>query len=120
MTGVIDVTCGRLARLLDVVPSRVYAAWIAAREQRWREQIAFATLDPFRGYATALRTELPHAVRVLDVFHVVRLGFGVVDQVRRRVQPETLSRRGHRDDPLYRIRRVLRRRANRLSPYARR
>lgn len=113
VTGVVDVTRGRPARLLDVVPGRsgrVYAGW--------REQVAFAALDPFRGYATALRTELPHAVRVLDAFHVVRLGFGVVDEVRRRVQQQTLSRRGHRDDPLYRIRRVLRRRADRLSEHA--
>jgi transposase len=51
---------------------------------------------------------------------VVRLGFACVDKVGRRVQQETLHRRGHRDDPLYRIRRVLRRRADRLSPHARR
>jgi transposase len=30
-----------------------------------------AALDPFRGYATALATELLHAVRLLDAFHVV-------------------------------------------------
>ena len=30
-----------------------------------------------------------------------------VDEVRRRVQQETLHRRGHKDDPLYRIRRTL-------------
>jgi hypothetical protein len=68
----------------------------------------------------ALRTELPDAVRVLDCFHVVRLGFACVDEVRRRAQQESLHRRGHRDDPLYRIRRVVRRRADRLSPHARR
>jgi transposase len=123
VTGIVDVTRGRAPRLLDVVPGRsgkVYADWIAEREAAWREQIAFAALDPFRGYATALRTELPDAVRVLGCFHVVRLGFACVDEVRRRVQQETLHRRGHRDDPLYRIRRVLRRRADRLSPHARR
>jgi transposase len=119
----VDVSRGRPPRLLDVVPGRsgkVYADWLAARETAWREGIRFAALDPFRGYATALRAELPDAVRVLDCFHVVRLGFAAVDEVRRRVQQETLSRRGHRDDPLYRIRRVLRRRADRLSPHARR
>ncbi|GAA4744719.1 transposase [Actinomycetospora chibensis] len=49
------------------------------------------------------------AVRVLDAFHVVRLGFDAVDQVRRRVQQETLGHRGRAGDPLYGIRRVLRR-----------
>jgi len=67
------------------------------------------SLDPFRGYATALSTSLPHAVGVLDAFHVVRLGLAAVDDVRRRVQQQTLGRRGHRDDSLYRGRRLLRR-----------
>jgi len=75
-------------------------------------------LDPFRGYATALRSSLPGAVRVLDAFHVTRLGFAAVDDVRRRVQQETLGHRGRRDDPLYRIRRVLRRAAENLTPTA--
>lgn len=123
VTGIVDVTRGRAPRLLDVVPGRsgrVYADWLAERGPAWRAQITFAALDPFRGYPTALRTELPDAVRVLDAFHAVRSGFACVDGVRRRVQQETLSRRGHRDDPLYRVRRVLRRRADRLSVHARR
>ena len=32
-----------------------------------------ATLDAFRGYATALAVGLPGATRVLDAFHVVRV-----------------------------------------------
>jgi hypothetical protein len=40
---------------------------------------------------------------------VVKLGFDAVDQVRRRVQQETLGHRGRAGDPLYGIRRVLRR-----------
>ena len=77
-----------------------------------------AALDPFRGYASALRVSLPHAVRVLDAFHVTRLGFTCVDDVRRRVQRDTTGHRGRKDDPLYRIRRVLRRRADNLTPRA--
>ncbi len=55
---------------------------------------------------------------MLDCFHVTRLGFAAVDDVRRRVQQQTLGHRGRRDDPLYRIRRLLRRRADRLTPHA--
>ncbi len=77
-----------------------------------------AALDPFRGYATALRTSLPDAVRVLDAFHVIRLGFAAVDDVRRRVQQESTGHRGRRDDPLYAIRRVLRRSAEHLPEHA--
>jgi len=92
--------------------------WVSARERSWRDGITVAALDPFRGYATALRTQLPDAVRVLDAFHVTRLGLAAVDDVRRRVQQQTLHRRGHAEDPLYRIRRLLRRAPETLSELA--
>ncbi|MQB01278.1 MAG: hypothetical protein GEU78_13465 [Actinobacteria bacterium] len=44
---------------------------------------------------------------VVDCFHIIRLGNQVVDEVRRRVQQETLGHRGHAGDPLYGIRRLL-------------
>jgi transposase len=77
--------------------------------------IKHASLDPFRGYANAIRDELPDAVAVLDAFHVVRPGTQVVDEVRRRVQQDTLARRGHKDDPLYKIRGLLHRGREHLS-----
>jgi transposase len=46
-------------------------------------------------------------VEVLDAFHVVKLAGNALDEVRRRVQQATLRRRGHKDDPLYRVRRTL-------------
>jgi transposase len=109
-TGIVALN-GR-ARLLDIVEGRSGTAlhdWISGRDQDWRDRITVAALDPFRGYATALRTGLPQATRVLDAFHVVRLGLDAVDQVRRRVQQETLGHRGHAGDPLFGIRRLLRR-----------
>ena len=42
-----------------------------------------------------------------DPFHVVRVGNRCVDQVRRRVQNDTLGHRGRKADPLYRIRKLL-------------
>jgi transposase len=65
-------------------------------------------LDPFRGYANAIRDGLSDAVAVLDAFHVVRLGTQVVDEVRRRIQQDTMGHRGHKHDPLYKIRGLLR------------
>jgi transposase len=113
VTGIVDLTRrDRAARLLDVVADRSASAlvsWMSQREAGWRAGIATAALDPYRGYACALRTALPHAVRVLDAFHVVRLGFAAVDEVRRRIQREDTGHRGRRDDPLYGIRRLLRR-----------
>jgi transposase len=55
------------------------------------------------------------AVAVLDAFHVVRLGTQVVDEVRRRVQQDTLHRRGHKEDPLYKIRGLLHHSAEHLT-----
>jgi transposase len=120
-TGIADLTPGRPARLLDVVEGRsgtVLGGWLADRDQAWREEVMTASLDPFRGYATALTRHLPGAVRVLDPFHVCQLAVGCVDDVRRRVQQETTGHRGRTGDPLYGLRRVLRRRHDRLTPHA--
>jgi len=118
VTGMVDL---HVRRLLDIVPGRSGKAlhdWVSGQPEQWRTGVTVAALDPFRGYATALSTSLPDAVRVLDAFHVIRLGFAAVDDVRRRVQQETLGHRGRRDDPLYRIRRVLRRSAEHLTETA--
>jgi transposase len=99
------------ARLLDAVVGRsgsVYKAWLKTRPEAFIDGIEQAALDPFRGYANAIHDGLPDAVAVLDAFHVVRLGTQVVDEVRRRVQQDTLGRRGHKHDPLYKIRGLLR------------
>jgi transposase len=106
-----DATGQVRARLLDLVLGRsgpAYAGWLDARHPEFRAQIKSAALDPFRGYANALRDSLSDAVQVLDAFHVVKLGTQVVDEVRRRVQQEQLGRRGHKNDPLYKIRGLLR------------
>ncbi len=54
-------------------------------------------------------------MQVLDAFHVVKLGTQVVDEVRRRVQQQQLGRRGHRDDPFFKIRGLLRHGLEHLS-----
>jgi transposase len=65
-------------------------------------------LDPFHGYKNANDDQLEDARAVLDAFHVVKLATQVVDEVRRRVQQDTCGHRGYRNDPLYRIRNILR------------
>lgn len=122
VTSMVDLTRdadGRLhARLLDVRPGRsgtVYAGWLGEQTAEFIDTVEHAALDPFRGYANAIRDELPDAVAVLDAFHVVRLGTQVLDEVRRRVQQDTVGHRGHRDDPLYKIRGLLRHGAENLT-----
>jgi transposase len=123
VTGIVDLTRrgnhGGPARLLDVIDDRSAAAllsWLNEREPTWRAGIATAALNPYRGYASALRGGLPHAVRVLDAFHAVRLGFAAVDDVRRRIQQQLTGHRGRGDDPLFGIRRLLRRGYQHHSP----
>jgi transposase len=115
LTGMVDLSRdskGRTrARLLDLVPGRsgaAYADWLKARNETFRAGIKVATLDPFHGYKNALDDELEDAVAVLDAFHVVKLGIAAVDEVRRRVQQETLGHRGRKGDPLYGIQNVRR------------
>jgi len=106
------------ARLLDLVLGRsgpAYAGWLTAQTAQFRAGVKHAALDPFRGYANALRDQLADAVQVLDAFHVVKLGTQVVDEVRRRVQQQQLGRRGHKHDPLYKIRGLLRHGVEHLS-----
>jgi transposase len=114
VTVMVDLTrdehgCLR-ARLLDAVQGRsgrVYADWLTDAGVEVKVTVEHAALDPFRGYANAIRDELPDAVAVLDAFHVVKLAGNALDEVRRRVQQATLHRRGHKNDPLYKIRRTL-------------
>jgi transposase len=89
--GVVDL---HRAKLIDIVAGRsrkVLADWLFDQPTEWAAGIEVAALDPCRGYGAALSAGLPNAVRVLDPFHVVRLGFACVDDVRRRVQQPPMA-----------------------------
>src|SRR4029450_924724 len=58
---------------------------------------------------------LPWAAQVADPFHLVKLANQRLDDVRRQVQSETLGHRGHKNDPLYRSRRLLTKADERLD-----
>jgi transposase len=58
-------------------------------------------------YSAVYSVILPKAHQVVDPFHVISLANRCLDAVRRRVQTEQTGHRGRRDDPLYRVRRVL-------------
>lgn len=107
VTGLVDL---HRSRLLDVVDGRagsVVTAWLATRDQAWLSAVERVALDPYRGYYNALVAGLDAPEVVVDAFHVVKLGNTVVDEVRRRVQQDTLGHRGRTGDPLYGIRRLL-------------
>nr|WP_253953331.1 ISL3 family transposase [Schaalia meyeri] len=121
LTGIVDLTRGKdhpTARLLDLVPGRsgtVYKNWLAERGKDFRAGVRIATLDPFQGYKNAINDQLQDATSVLDAFHIVKLAGDALDEVRRRVQQDTLGHRGRTGDPLYQIRNLLRASRDRLT-----
>ena len=86
---------------------QVFKQWLAARPKYWSKAIEVVAMDGFAGFKTAVDEELPHAVPVMDPFHVVRLAGDALDVCRRRVQQDTTGHRGHAGDPLYKARRTL-------------
>ncbi|WP_369692755.1 transposase [Georgenia sp. 311] len=103
LTGMVDLTRdtdGKVrARLLDLVPGRstkAYADWLTGRSSEFRA--GCRSLPWTRSPATRPRwtRNSPIATAVLDAFHVVKLGTQAVDEVRRRVQEETLATAGAR------------------------
>jgi transposase len=114
VTVIIDLTPVRAgtgpARLLDMVEGRskaAFKAWLAEREQSWKDGVEVVAMDGFTGFKTATTEELPDAVAVMDPFHAVRLAGESLDECRRRVQQDTCGHRGRAGDPLYRARRTL-------------
>lgn len=106
------------AQLLDVVPGRSAkgaSAWIGAQPQEWRDAIVCGVLDLSGPYRKTFNDSLPKATQIADPFHVVKLANGRLDECRRRVQNETLGHRGHKDDPLFRSRRLLTKAAEALD-----
>lgn len=97
-------------QIIDILPSRNFvdvAGFLNKQPASWKQRIAFGALDMSPTYAAVYTVILPKAAQVVDAFHVIALANRALDTVRRRVQTEQTGHRGRRDDPLYRIRRVL-------------
>jgi len=118
-TSIVDVRCGRLLDVVEGRDSKAPCAWFAARSDEWRARIEWATLDLSGPYRVVFDTMLPAATQVADPFHLVKLANTRLDDVRRRVQNETLGHRGRKSDPLYRCRRLLTKADERLTEHGR-
>ena len=108
-------------QIIEILPSRNYvdvAKWVHSQPDSWKERITYGALDMSPAYAAVYSVALPQAAQVVDPFHVVSLANRALDAVRRRVQRDQLGHRGHRDDPLYRVRRVLLMGEEKLSEHA--
>lgn len=113
-TVIVDRTSVRegtgTARLLDMIPGRskaVFETWLAEHDEEWKQGIEVVAMDGFTDFKTASAEELPEAVEVLDPFDVVKLGSDALDKPWQRVQREQHGRRGLKDDPPHKARRML-------------
>ena len=106
-TGLVDL---KAKVIIDMVRGNTAAdlrRWTANTDPAWLKAITVVATDLAESFRAGLSPGLDHATRVADPFHVVRVGNRCLDKVRRRVQNETLDHRGRKDDPLYRIRKLL-------------
>ena len=114
-TQLVDVRAGKL---LDVVPGRDSKGaieWLEKQGDAFCAAIEFVTLDLSGPYRKVADDQLPHATKVADPFHVVKLANTKLDEARRRTNQEVLGHRGRKDDPLYRCRRLLTKAKERLD-----
>ena len=97
-------------RMLDMVPGRsaqVLREWMQARGGEFTRRVGVVAMDAFAGWKQAVESVVPHAVEVIDPFHVVQLAAARVTKVRCRLQRDATGRRGVKGDRLYDCRRAL-------------
>ena len=114
-TGLVDL---ERRQMIDMVKGNSAAdlrSWCAAQDPGWLGNVAVVATDLAESYRAGISPHLDHATRVADPFHVVRVANRCVDQVRRRVQNETLGHRGRKHDPLFKIRKLLLKGTERLD-----
>lgn len=114
-TGLVDTEAGILIDMVHGNTASDLRKWCAVQPEERLADIETVSIDLTDSYRSGLSPHLDHAVRVADPFHVVRVANRCLDKVRRRVQNETLGHRGRKDDPLYKIRKLLLKGAERLD-----
>jgi transposase len=114
-TGLVDLEAKVLIDMVEGNSAADLRRWTENAHPRWLGGIEVVATDLAESFRAGLSPHLSHARRVADPFHVVRVGNRCLDKVRRRVQNETLGHRGHKEDPLYRIRKLLVSGAERLD-----
>ena len=115
ITSIVDVGQGQLLDIVEGRGGQGSKEWLKNRDPASKAAVTHGTLDLSSAYKAVFTAELPDATLVADPFHVVKLATSKLDETRRRVQNETLGHRGHKDDPLYRCRRLLTKAEERLS-----
>ncbi len=91
------------------------ATWLTGQPDTWKQQVKYVAIDLCATFRAAVRTALPHAQIVVDCFHVVQLAQRHLADLRRRLTWKHHGRRARKGDPVYTVRKLLRRNKEDLS-----
>jgi transposase len=118
-TALVDLDRRAVIDLFEGKSAARLRKWCSKRPKNWMRSVRVVALDLTDTYRAGLSPHLSHAKHVADPFHVTRVGNRTVDLVRRRVQNEQLGHRGRKEDPLFKIRKLLLKGAERLDEQGR-
>jgi len=113
--GFCDLSGG--AGLLGQVEGRTAAtasAWLDAQTDAWRAGVRVAAIDMCTVFKAAVRESLPHAVLVVDRFHLAQLANTALPELRRRVTLQQRGRRGRKGNREWELRNRLTRSGARM------
>jgi transposase len=79
-------------------------AWLESQSRAWREGVRVVAIDTCAVFKAAVREALPHAVLVVDRFHLAQLANHAVAEVRRRVNVQQRGRRGRKGNREWELR----------------
>ena len=70
--------------------------WLDARGEEWKRQVTHVAIDMCAVFKSAVTAALPHAVLVVDHFHIVQLANNTLTEIRRHTTVLHRRRRGRR------------------------
>src|SRR5581483_4116321 len=108
--GFVDAIGGQ--GLLGQVEGRTagsVATWLTAQSETWKAQVRYVAIDLCATFRAAVRTALPRARIVVDCFHIVQLAQRHLADLRRRLTWKHHGRRARKGDPVWTVRKLLRR-----------
>lgn len=119
VSSVVDLDRRVIVDLIEGNAAKDIWGWCNEQSEHFLDSVQVLATDLTESYRQGTQGHLDHTLRVADPFHVVRAATHTTDLVRRRVQQRTLGHRGRKEDPLYRIRKLLSTGAERLNPKGR-
>ncbi|MFJ7945071.1 transposase [Streptomyces sp. NPDC096354] len=92
------------------------ADWLTRQPDIWEAQIKYVAIDLCTTFRGAIRQALPGATVVVDCFHIVQIAQRHLADLRRHHTWKQHNRRARKGDPVYTVRKLLRRNKEDLTP----